>query len=463
MITIGNVSSGSRSGGSGSITASITVTSSGNALIVGAAQIDTAITSPSSVTGVAGVTFTKVSEGIAVAENGYPSYQGSPTIWLATNVPAGTYTISANYIGSVNVNGTITVVEVSPTSYASQQINSGNGTTLTTGTISVPDNSITFSCFHISPDNPAIGFSTESAGWIRHGIQSNGSSYTGFLLESNSQTASTSISETVTITAAAAPWSVANVILLDASLIARPALINSGGIISQMTSSDSVSAPMNAHHGNFIGLSDDDHPQYHNQSRGDARYDQIGHSHSVSSIQQSSANIGDTIAWNGTEWVVTTPSPGISLTKFVVSNQSYSTTSLTDISDLAIPMLANGVYLIDCIVTFQSAATTTGLNLGIITPSGCSNKVEIIVSLSQNSAAVTKLRIFMPRSTVALNLGNVVGTGVLAIDSNHSARITGVIENGATAGNCKIQFASEVNGSAVTVQSGSYLNLIRVA
>lgn len=32
-------------------------------------------------------------------------------------------------------------------------------------------------------------------------------------------------------------------------------------------------------HGDLTGLADDDHPQYHNNARGDARYSQLGHSH----------------------------------------------------------------------------------------------------------------------------------------------------------------------------------------
>lgn len=34
-------------------------------------------------------------------------------------------------------------------------------------------------------------------------------------------------------------------------------------------------------HGALTGLSDDDHPQYHNNTRGDARYSQLGHGHAI--------------------------------------------------------------------------------------------------------------------------------------------------------------------------------------
>ena len=163
-----------------------------------------------------------ISEGSAVAENGYPSYRGSPTIWLATNVPAGTYTISVNYAGAVDLYGSISVVETSPISYDSQTTASGNGTTPSTGSISVPANSITFACFHISPNDGNIGFSGATSGWTRHATQNNGNSRTGLVTESNIQSSATSISETLTITAVSAPWSIAIGKFID----------NSGPVIS---------------------------------------------------------------------------------------------------------------------------------------------------------------------------------------------------------------------------------------
>lgn len=37
-------------------------------------------------------------------------------------------------------------------------------------------------------------------------------------------------------------------------------------------------------HGALTGLADDDHPQYYNQARGDARYSQLGHTHAVADV-----------------------------------------------------------------------------------------------------------------------------------------------------------------------------------
>jgi hypothetical protein len=37
-------------------------------------------------------------------------------------------------------------------------------------------------------------------------------------------------------------------------------------------------------HGELTGLADDDHAQYHNNTRGDARYSQLGHTHSIANV-----------------------------------------------------------------------------------------------------------------------------------------------------------------------------------
>lgn len=42
---------------------------------------------------------------------------------------------------------------------------------------------------------------------------------------------------------------------------------------------DAVTAAIVDDHGELNGLADDDHPQYHNDARGDARYSQLGHTH----------------------------------------------------------------------------------------------------------------------------------------------------------------------------------------
>lgn len=149
-------------------------------------------------------------------------------------------------------------------------------------------------------------------------------------------------------------------------------------------------------------------------------------------------------------------------TAVMTGAQAFSTVTLAAVTALALPMVANGIYQVECFVTFQSAATTTGLGLGFTSPTGCRVMAEIVVPIT-STAAASQLRTNFPNAAVAVNTGSVVGTGVTAINSNHTARISGIVRNGATAGNFQIQARSEVNASAVTLQIGSELHLVRIA
>jgi len=53
---------------------------------------------------------------------------------------------------------------------------------------------------------------------------------------------------------------------------------------------DSVSGATD--HGALTGLSDDDHTQYHNDTRGDARYTQIGHAHDAADVVYDNTSSG---------------------------------------------------------------------------------------------------------------------------------------------------------------------------
>ena len=144
----------------------------------------------------------------------------------------------------------------------------------------------------------------------------------------------------------------------------------------------------------------------------------------------------------------------------LTSTQQSTATALADVTQLVEALVANATYSIDCFVTFQSAATTTGLNLGFTSPTGCVCSVEVVVPVT-STAAASQLRTTFPNAA-ATNTGNVLGTGVTAINSNHTARISGIITNGANAGNFQVRFATEVAASAITLQTSSVMVLERL-
>ena len=146
----------------------------------------------------------------------------------------------------------------------------------------------------------------------------------------------------------------------------------------------------------------------------------------------------------------------------ILTNTQQSTiTTYADITQLTLPVEANSLYEISAFLTFQSAATTTGAGFQIETPPSSKNFVEIVVPIT-STAAASQLRTIFPNAAVASNAGLVLGTGVTAINSNHTARISGMIKTNNTAGNCKLQFRSEVAASAVTLQTNSIMVLKKI-
>jgi hypothetical protein len=149
-------------------------------------------------------------------------------------------------------------------------------------------------------------------------------------------------------------------------------------------------------------------------------------------------------------------------TKKMTETQQSTSTTMNNITALSgATLAANSTYQVDCFVTFKSAATTNGLGLGYVIPTGAIAMVEIVVPIT-STAVASQLRTIFPNAA-ATTTGEVLGTGVTAINSNHTARISGIIKTGATAGTLAIRFRTEVASSAITLQAGSELHLMKVA
>lgn len=458
--TIGGAAMGTRAGGSGGIQATVTVSSAGAGVLVGTVHSDTACFAPTAVTGIAGVSFTKVVEGPVVAASASPSYKGAPTLWLAMGVPVGTYTVTVEFAGSADVYGTAYVQEVGAATVQASGSNTGTSSSPSTGSINAPDSALVVGIVRYPSGQGDAGL-TAPPGWSRQGVQQNSSSNTASECDSLRLAAATQITGTWGTSGANSPWSVAYVVLVpDGGL---RALIAGGLYWMEMETGDTVDAPGNSDHGAFDGLLfGDPHPQYQTPSEGDARYSGPVHTHTAGALLEGASLTGDIAILQGGVWTYG-EEPGVACRLAELGGaQVSSSTSLADVSGLAMNMAANGVYQIECEVTFQSAAATTGLNLGLSTPSGARNMVEIVVPIDSNASA-TALRTIFPNGATATNAGNVIGTGVTAANTNQTARISGIVRNGATAGPCHIQFASEVAGSAVTIQAGSCFSLLRVA
>jgi len=67
-------------------------------------------------------------------------------------------------------------------------------------------------------------------------------------------------------------------------------------------------------HGALAGLADDDHPQYHNDARGDIRYALLNHTHALDELSDVNAPApgdGQVLTRQGANWVAATPAAGV--------------------------------------------------------------------------------------------------------------------------------------------------------
>lgn len=133
------------------------------------------------------------------------------------------------------------------------------------------------------------------------------------------------------------------------------------------------------------------------------------------------------------------------------ADQAISSTSLTNVTDLVFPVVANSVYSFEFLVPFSSVALTTGIGLAVSCPASpalLSYQAEIPFAADGVDAT------WIGSGTASGD--TILSTGVVAINTVYLARLTGVLRNGANAGNLQVQARSEVNASAVTVKSGAW-------
>jgi len=108
-------------------------------------------------------------------------------------------------------------------------------------------------------------------------------------------------------------------------------------------------------------------------------------------------------------------------------------------------MEANRAYGFHANVQFNLAGIISGQKFGVSTPASPANALYTIEVLNGTGLSI-----------VALGLSAGVA-GALATTGLHAARLHGVIENGANAGNLAMQFAQNTSdGSAITAKRGSW-------
>lgn len=127
------------------------------------------------------------------------------------------------------------------------------------------------------------------------------------------------------------------------------------------------------------------------------------------------------------------------------ATQSNSTLTAVNVNTLTFNVESGNHYTYKVWLNYTTAATTTGIRLGVTAPSNEWHNTSTVLTL-----ATTNSNLRINNNTMIIN------TGTPAL-TNNVAFIEGEIL-ATTNGSFKIQFASEVNGSAITLQPGSTLS-----
>jgi hypothetical protein len=156
---------------------------------------------------------------------------------------------------------------------------------------------------------------------------------------------------------------------------------------------------------------------------------------------------------DGTAWIDLVPEPRLSTVR-LAADVTNNTTTLANVTGLAIPLAANSTYAIDARVMFQTAAANTGLRLTQTLPGGTTHVAQWNTPTSLTARTLANQR--------AADTGAAT-TGVDAANASTLATASFLVITGATAGNLQIRFASEVGGSNAVIKAGSNLVAIKVA
>jgi hypothetical protein len=138
----------------------------------------------------------------------------------------------------------------------------------------------------------------------------------------------------------------------------------------------------------------------------------------------------------------------------LTANRVNSTNVLADVADMAFQLKPNTNYIFSFTGAYTAAAATTGLSIAINGPT--SPTVFRLIGCIAESATTTRQGAASAYNTALTGTASGAATAL-------PFWVEGNITTGANAGVLQLRFASEVNGSAVTILAGSWGELKAVA
>jgi hypothetical protein len=141
------------------------------------------------------------------------------------------------------------------------------------------------------------------------------------------------------------------------------------------------------------------------------------------------------------------------ITDRLTADVTNATTTLANVTGLALTLDANSTYAVEARVMFQTAATNTGIRLSQTVPAGAT-----VVAQWRTPTNLTAITMANQRAADA----GAATTGIDTANANTLATGTLLVVTGITAGVLQIRFASEVAASNAVVKAGSNLVATRI-
>lgn len=135
--------------------------------------------------------------------------------------------------------------------------------------------------------------------------------------------------------------------------------------------------------------------------------------------------------------------------KLTADAAALTSTTLANVTGLSFAVTAGSYYSFEFVVLFQSAATTTGLRLGLTLPAATGYSASVDIPIAADGTAGTL------HGWLTSSGDSVLGSGVQAAATTYAATIRGFVLPSAT-GTLQVQAATEVASSAITIKQGSH-------
>lgn len=170
----------------------------------------------------------------------------------------------------------------------------------------------------------------------------------------------------------------------------------------------------------------------------------IGTSSTTTSERALAVGSGLTLVDGGAGASVTLDLKTPTLAAILPADVSESAAAFTDATGLLIALAANSTYLVDGLITFQSAAITTGIGLAFTLPAGAT----ISGLYHHNSTATALVGSYNNASGATKGDTSAVPTAA------DNVPITGrwLIKTAGTAGNAQLRFRTSLATSAITLK-----------